>query len=261
MQLSNSSVIKSSQSIDEAINVIDTAYKNPNSTFEIEEISENSISINEYESLADTIIKNAKHKADSLILEATQKIAIQEKEAYENAYNQGKQNGYEDGYKEGQENIINKLTKEYEIKVNDMMEQSLEILRNAEDDYKAYMEEKQNIIEKTIFQIANKLAYAEIRKDYWVISILEPLLQDFRGEENLIIRCNAEHISDINDHLEEFRVRFSLKGEIFIVNDIRMEPGNVIIEKKSGRIEAGIDIAIEEIKKVLGDDICEAKND
>ena len=247
---SSYSVIKNPVTVESSSKVIKTEYKTHKEE-EFEQIVEEKFNIKDYEILGETIIKNARSKAESIMVEAIQKADLVEREAYEKGYEQGNKNGYEDGYKVGSENAY----KDLENKINDSMEIASNIINKAEDDYKAYMYAKKEQIEKTIFEIAKSLAFREIQKDNWVISLLEPILEDFKGEENIIIRTNEAHIDEINSNLDNFRMLYSLKGEIFVLKDMRMNPGNVSIEKKNGKVQVGIDIALKEIEKILTDEL------
>lgn len=256
------SVIKNPVEASNTARVITTEYVNPNlvveevEDIEVKVIEQPKVDIREYEALGETIIKNARTKAETITVEALQNSAVMEKEAYEKGYNQGTTNGYEDGYKAGQEAAL----KDLEAKVNEAMENAFRIVEKAEKDYKNYMEDKKSHIEQAIFEIAKTLAYKEINKDEWVNSLLYPLLEDFKGEENLIIKTNEIHIDDINSKIEEYKSLYNLKGEVFIIKDMRMNPGNIVIEKNTGKLEVGIDIALKEIEKIFSKEV-EATND
>lgn len=251
---SSYSVIKSTVASDTSSKVINTTYRyksdNQEDIIEQEPINYDLI-VKDYEALGETIFKNARAKADSLMIEATQRATVIEEEAYKRGHEQGLQNGYEDGHKEGYEAAC----KDLENKIKESMQTALDIVRKAEEDYKKYMIDKQKNIENTIFELSKSMAFREIEKDDWVVSMMEPLLEGYKGEANLIIRANKDHLQMINDNLENWKIIYGLKGEIFVVNDMRMNPGNIIIETKTGKVEVGIDIAIQEIEKILSEEM------
>lgn len=252
---SSYSVIKSNETSRNSCRVINTSYSAKCDDISIESYNKDEV-VKDYEVLGETIVKNARFKSEMILVEATKKAALMEKEGYQLGYSQGEKNGYEDGYSLGKEQALKELKSNIEEKMNE----AFSILKKAEFDYKEYMALKSKNIEKCILEIAKVLAFKEIEKDEWILSLLEPLLEGYKGESNIIIKVNKVHLDTIESQLERWKLIYGLKGDVFVIEDMTINQGNVVIEKRTGRLEVGIDIASKEIENILSEEF-EEKND
>lgn len=204
-----------------------------------------------YEKLGADIIKKAKSDAESILMESRRNAVEIEREAYENGYAQGKQNGYEDGFDKGYKESIERVKQETKDKVKEKIENAERILALANAEYQRYINEKEKEIVKLAYEMAKTIAGRELKKDEGIMPLIEDILNEFKNEENIIIRCNKLHIKPIEDKIEYYKKAYSIKGEIFILEDPLMEEGNAIIEKKSGKAVIGMDIALEKLEEAL----------
>lgn len=258
MQLSYN-LIKNSYALKSSKRIIETSYISKNEIEEIEveedeveEIEDKQYLIEyeikkNYEALGANIIKNAKTEGKEIIINS-QEIAFDiEKKAYEEGYNQGKLNGFEDGYNEGFEKV--KLDTENEIK--EKLEKSEWILKQADKEYKEYLINKEKEIIKLAFNMASVIAKKELEVSEGIITLIEDILEEAKGEENIIIKCNNVHVKVIKEKIDYYKKAYAIKGEIFILEDILMEPGNAIIDKSTGKAVVGLDIALEKLENAL----------
>ncbi|GAA0085601.1 FliH/SctL family protein [Clostridium sp. CTA-7] len=200
-----------------------------------------------YESLGANILKKAKTEAEELIMDTRKKAVEIEKEAYEDGYNQGKENGFEDGYKEG----LEKVRIETEGNVRENIEEAERILKSANLEYKEYLQEKEKKIIKIAFEMAKVIAKKEITASDGILPLLNNILEEAKGEENIIIKCNPVHVNSIEDKIDYYKKAYAIKGEIFILEDPLMESGNAVIEKNTGKAVIGLDIALEKLEEAL----------
>ncbi|MBS4804574.1 MAG: flagellar biosynthesis/type III secretory pathway-like protein [Clostridium sp.] len=200
-----------------------------------------------YEIIGANIIKKSKEEADEIIEKANEIKGEIEKKAYEEGYNQGKQNGYEDGYTEG----LNKVQIDTEDKIRERIEKAEEILSKANNEYIEYLNEKEKEIISLAFEMASVIAKKEISSSDGILPLLEDILSDAKGEENIIIKCNSIHIKGIEEKLKYYKKAYAIKGEIFVLEDPLMEEGNAIIEKNTGKAVIGLDIALKNLEQAL----------
>lgn len=200
-----------------------------------------------YENLGANILKKAKTEAEELLMQTRKNVVEIEKKAYEEGYRQGKENGFEDGYKEGSE----KIKIETESMVKEKIEKSEKILKYANIEYKDYLVNKEKDIIKLAYEMARIIAKKELKESDGITSLIEDVLKDAKGEENIIIRCNQDHIKAIEEKRDYYKKAYAIKGEIFILEDPLMESGNAIIEKDTGRAIVGLDIALEKLEEAL----------
>ncbi|GAB6167702.1 FliH/SctL family protein [Clostridium carnis] len=204
-----------------------------------------------YENIGEGIIKRAKMEAEKILIEARTTAANIEKDAYEQGYNQGQKNGYEDGYNSGYKNGYENITRETEEKVTKDIEEAHNILKNANEDYLKYIEEKQKEIIILALEMAKIIAGQKICCDEGIISLVEPLVEEAKGEENIVIRCNKTHIEAIKAKSDYYKKAYNIKGEIFLIEDPLMKSGNAVVERKTGKTIVGMDITLEKLEEEL----------
>lgn len=249
---SSYSVVKSNYVLDGKEKTITTEYEMPDiMNTDDENLSQLELErknyIASYENIGRNIIADAKRECEKLKLQTMQKVEIIEKEAYQKGYEQGKSNGYEDGKKEAIDSILPQAQAEAESIRNE----ALQILSKAKDDYNKYMNDKSIEIIKLSFNIAEKILKREVLKDEGIDSMLEEAFEQSKGEDNFVIRCNSAHVKELKLKTENWKKKYNISGEIFIMEDDEMEPGNAWVEKPSGKIEIGIDIGLEKIEKAI----------
>lgn len=203
--------------------------------------------IKNYEKIGQNIIEDAKRKRDEYIVEMVEKAKVIEKEAYEKGYSQGVINGEEDGKKEAYESCIPNAIK----KAEEIISNAEETLKSAKKNYEAYLEEKKSEILELSITIAEQVIKKELEDKAGLNSMLENALKDSKGLDNVIIKCNSVHIDEIKSQCETWKTINNIIGEIFVISDNNMKPGNAVIEKSTGKVEVGIDIGLNKIKEVL----------
>ncbi|NLL29450.1 MAG: flagellar biosynthesis/type III secretory pathway-like protein [Clostridiales bacterium] len=204
-----------------------------------------------YEKLGADIIRKAKSEAEAIIMGSRQNAVLIEKEAYEKGYAQGKQNGYEDGFDKGYKESIERVKQETKDKVKEKIEIAERILASANTEYLDYINTKEKEIVALAFEMAKAIAGRELKKDEGIMPLVEDILNESKNEENIIIRCNKVHIKPIEEKIEYYKKAYSIKGEIFILEDPLMEEGNAIVEKNSGKAIVGMDVALEKLEEAL----------
>lgn len=251
MQLSYN-LIKSNSALESYKKKIETNYVRKEESLEENNQLEDRKSIEDeirrsYENLGANILRKAKIEAEELLMQS-RKTAIEiEKTSYEEGYAQGKENGFEDGYNEGLQKV--KLDTEDEVREN--IKKSEKILECANSEYKEYLQKKEKDIIKLAFEMASIIAKRELQVPDGILPLLEDVLNEAKGEENIIIKCNSIHIKAISDKVDYYKKAYAIKGEIFILEDPLIESGNAIVEKNTGKAMIGLDIALEKLEEAL----------
>lgn len=244
---SSYNVIKKYDAVSGSEKSVDTVYKN------VEEVEEEVMSINgdylmkRYEALGNNIIRNSKSKSEKIINDAIISSNKIEKTAYEKGYEQGSKNGYEDGYNKG----IEEARIEYEAKARTIIGQAEYILKTAKEDYDNYMSDKRCEIINLSLEIAKVITKRELIDLDGISDLIENVLENAKGEENIIIRINPCNVESIREKSDEWKVKYGIKEEIFILEDSFTNEGNAFIEKTTGKTEVGIDIGFQGIEEYL----------
>lgn len=204
-----------------------------------------------YESLGENIIKRSKMEAEKIIMDSRRAAVDIEKEAYEKGYSQGQKNGYEDGVKDGYNKGLEQINLDTEAEVKTAIDKAERILELSNSEYKKYIKEKEEEIIKLAFEMAKIIADRELTEKDGLLPIIEKILNDSKGEENIIIRCNSEHIESIEEKIPYYKKAYAIKGEIFVLEDPLMEAGNAVVEKNTGKAVIGLDIGFERLDEAL----------
>lgn len=248
MQLSYN-LIKNTTALKSSHKLIETNYS---TKIEIDGEKKDKLSVEEeikksYELLGANIVKKSKSEAEEIVMKARVISAEIERKAYEEGYNQGKANGFEDGYNKGLEKIKNDIEEE----VREKIEKAEEILKKANKEYKEYLSEKETEIINLAFEMASIIAKKELEVGDGILPLIEDVLEDSKGEENIIIKCNSIHINAIEDKINYYKKAYAIKGEVFILENPLMEAGNAVIEKSTGKAVVGLDIGLEKLEAAL----------
>lgn len=245
---SSYSLIKKERALQGEVRRINTSYKEEieEDIYNNEETESHSYE-NEYEELGKTIILEAYKKRDEILIDAMKETQIREKEGYDKGYNQGRLNGYEDGKREAIESVLPEAKEE----ANKILERAQKILLSAEEDYKNYIQEKEKEILDLVIAIAEKVLNKEITDNSAIVSMVEAAIEDAKGEENIVIKCNPVNEEKIRENIKLWQVNYSIKGEIFIYSVDNMEIDKVVIEKNSGKTEVNATEALKEVKEAI----------
>lgn len=249
---SSCNLIKSTVATKGNDKIIATRYNNKNLREEQQdeeqedEVEVNSI-IQSYENIGIGIVKNAKKEAEEIVLKSLEEAAISERVGYDSGYSKGSENGYEDGYKKGYE----KSLMDTEAKVKKDIEKAESILALAYCDYENYMNEKRSKILNLALEMAKVISGKELKLSEGVLHLIDPILEKSKGEENIVIKCNPVHRESIRERLNYWQKAYAIKGEIFVLEDTLMEPGNAEIQKRTGKTIVGMDIALEKLEELI----------
>ncbi|WP_297416960.1 FliH/SctL family protein [Clostridium sp.] len=200
-----------------------------------------------YEDIGHRIIQDAKKEGQVIALRAQMDANVAEKEAYEKGYAQGIENGYDDGFKKAYEETIEAA----KVEAAEIINKAEQLLKSAHENYEKYLEDKKVEVIKLALEIAESITKKELSKEESLNSIVEEAFKISKGEDNVILKVNSIHAEELKSQVEKWRVAYSIKNEIFIIEDNFMEPGNAILEKSSGIVKVGVEIGMEQIRKAL----------
>lgn len=196
-----------------------------------------------YEALAKTMIENARRQSEEILIRAHEEARNIEQQAFQQGYELGQEQGYKDAYEE----TIEKAT----IEADGMIQNAVDILQSAKLQYEDYLWSKQ----QELLQLAVNMAEAVLRKRLENTEGLEEMifetLNNARNSETYVIRVPLKDVAELKERVADWKERLALKGEVFIIGDDSLTPGNAVVEKSSGKIGIGIDIGMESIRQAL----------
>ena len=197
--------------------------------------------------ICDDMISKAQEESEKIIQQAKDEYEDIKKKAYEEGHNIGMKNGYEDGYKESYEDNIEKAKQESEQIIN----KANYTLMQANEQVVGFLKENKKEIISLSISIAEKVLKEKFQDTNAMNNLIEATINEYEIKENFVIRTNAIYVEEVNEKLNQLKNQQVVKGEIFVLSDELIEPGNAIIETNKGRLIVGIDCILEKVKEEL----------
>ncbi|MCM8710971.1 flagellar assembly protein FliH [Clostridium sp. SYSU_GA19001] len=247
MQLSYN-VIKNNSIKNSGFKSIVTEKEFPAAKAETEENIKNNIE--SYENLAKTMLENARRQSERILSKAyeearalEEEASVKSQEVYERAYRQGYEEGYSKAY--------NEALKKAETERNSIVSTAEKLLKNAKIEYEKYLESKALEIKDLILTIAETVFKREVEAEDFINNMIFEALENSKNAKNFIIRCNAVYVEELKLQAESWKEQLGYIGDIFIVRDDSIEPGNALIDKGNGKVTVGVKFALEKMKAIL----------
>ena len=216
------------------------------------------VHIESYENLAKTILENARRQGEQIIAKAYEDVRRLEEDALikaEQIKKAAHETGYMEGYEEGKQEGFNKAYKET---IESAMHESENIIANAHDvlnnakaEYENYMKKKEKEIKELIVTISKSVLKREIEDNGLINKMIFDALENSKNARNFILRCNNMHIDELKNQVDNWKEQLGFFGDIFVLKDNSLEPGNVVIDKGNGKIVVGLDYALQRISEIL----------
>jgi len=195
----------------------------------------------------ESIIAEAREKADSIINEAKLKASMIIKEAEEEAnkltneiIENARKAGYEKGYIEGRNQYEN-LIKEAEL-----------IRENAKAEYKEILAGIEKDVINLSFEIAEKvLAYEIDTNKEGILHLVKQAIEKCTNRESIIIKVSPADYDTINQNTEKLREMIEDLGNLQVKKDLSLKSGNFLVENLYGSIDAGIETKLKKIEEAF----------
>ena len=196
-----------------------------------------------YESIACSIVDNARRESERIISKAVVDAAQAKTQAFKEGLEQGHKEGYENGYNEA----MGKARSDAEI-VRTMAD---ELLTAAKGEYNQYLIDKQQHIKALVVSLAENILKREVvEKD----ALNEMIFNCIKAERNIkfyIVKSNSSHFAAIKQQIENWKSKIAFQGDIFVIEDNFLDDGTAIIEKDTGKSIVSIAYGIEKITEVF----------
>lgn len=210
--------------------------------------------IESYENLAKNMIENARKQSEAILQKAYEEAKkIQndasaaarelQQRAYDNGYNEGKQDGFNKAYSE----TIESAKAESQNIVNN----AEELLKSAKVEYENYVQSKFHELNDLIVTIAEKVLKRRFEDKEAIGNMIYEALEISKGSRNFIIRCNERYVDELKCQIFSWKEQLGFTGDIFVIKDDSLELGNALIDKGNGKIEVGIKFALRRIREIL----------
>lgn len=195
---------------------------------------------NEYQEASKQILKKANSAAEEIIEKALQEsFAIQEK-AKKEGHDEGFKAGFSEGLSQFKQATKKSLSNIGKI-VNETVNQKNKIIAEAEED-----------ILKLTFAIVSKIIKAElsVSKEI-VLNSARKALQKVISDSKIKLKVSPHDYETLREHIDDIASKTGVTSVIDIVPDSNITAGGCLLETDSGRIDAQIEVQLDEIEKSL----------
>lgn len=206
--------------------------------------------IESYENLAKNIIENARRQSEQILIRAYEDAKSIEEEALKQA-ERLKSEAYEQGAAEGYNTAYNETLNKAKVDGDAIIASASKLLNNAKEEYEIYMQAKSKEIGELALTIAKAVLKKEIQDTNSINSMIYDALSESKNSRNFIIRCSSIYVEELKKQCSDWKQQLGFKGDIFIVGDDTLEPGNAVIDKGNGKIVVGIDYALQRVEEIL----------
>lgn len=210
--------------------------------------------IESYENLAKNILENARKQSEQMVARAYQEARSIEEAALSQA-EQLRNNAYEEGFSQGQQEGFNKAyfdtIEKAKAEGEDIIASAEALLKDAKQEYEAYVQRKSVELNELIVTIAKTVIKREVENSMDISNMIYDALENSKNSQSFIIRCNEKHVEDLKQEINNWKEQLGFFGEIFVLKDESIEPGNALIDKGNGKIEVGINYALQRVRDIL----------
>ena len=225
--------------------------RSPLNLYEEDTVDDEDVKVEEMETSLgidpESIVAEAREKADLIINEAKLKASMILKEAEEEAnkltneiIENARKTGYEKGCIEGRNQYEN-LIKEAE-----------RIREQAKTEYKEILAGIEKDVINLSFEIAEKVLTYEIDTNKeGILHLVKQAIEKCTNRESIIIKVSPGDYDIIYQNTEKLREMIEDLGNLQIKKDLSLKSGNFLVENLYGSIDAGIETKLKKIKEAF----------
>lgn len=183
-----------------------------------------------------------KNGLEQLRKEEQQKIGIEAEAKWEQAQQEGFQQGYDE--------VIQKLEQEYQQK----KEQLSEITKSAyQEKEKIVFEAEYTILELSI-SIAERILQAELEISLdKIVPMIQEALKEVSERGDITIQVSPQAYTALQAHMDELKMYVDSNSNLKLIADYKYQGPGCMIHTPNGSYDVIIDHQLEEIKKHLLD--------
>ncbi|MDF2882603.1 MAG: flagellar assembly protein FliH [Clostridiaceae bacterium] len=247
-----SSVIKDGNILHQGEKRICTKYDTKNDNPYLQNLEEDvKQSMDSYESIAKALIDNGRRKADIVIQNAFEQSEEIKRDAFDKAYEEGKEKGFNDAYEEGYKKNIEKAHIEAESIINKAKEESSNMLMSAKDEYLKYIKDRELEIKNLIVTVVENVLNREAKDPEALDEAVFQALNVIKSTSTFIIKTNSTYCESLKNKIEFWKEQLPFKGDIFVVLDNSIKEGNAEIQRDNGKITVSIDYSMEKVREAI----------
>lgn len=185
---------------------------------------------------AQDIIKDAEDKAHAIISDAQKNQASVNREAYQEGFGRGREEGFKEGELE-----VKRLADRLQTIIVKTMDKRQEILSETE----------QQIVDLVLLMTRKVVKVISENQRNVVVSNVVHALRKVKGRGDVIIRVNLADVGMTTEHTKNFIASAENVKNITVVEDSTVDQGGCIIETDFGAVDARIASQLNELEQKI----------
>lgn len=197
---------------------------------------------------AEKAMREAEQEAEIMLAGVRQQIQTEqmawqeEKKLLETeAKEQGFQEGVETGRQEGFETY------------SEMIEKARQVIEEAKQDCQSILTESEDIILHLALSAASKILDAEVKAESGYVEMVRQVIKEVKDQKKIAVYAHPEDYQVLLRQKEELINIVHFDADLAIYPDSELTRGACIIESPYGRLDAGIDSQLQEMRNKLFD--------
>jgi flagellar assembly protein FliH len=192
----------------------------------------------EAEDEAERLVEDARSTAERITREAEEKVDEIEKNAYQEGFERGNEEGFTSGEAE-----VERLIGVLHTIVNKAIEKRNEIIEVSETQ-----------LINLVLQIAQKVikVISENQKNVVINNVIQAL-RKLKTRGDVAVRVNLDDVKLTSDHIKDFMRMVENVKSITVLEDSSVDKGGCVIETDFGEIDARISSQLREIEEKILD--------
>ena len=198
------------------------------------------------------IIEQARAEAEGILIAArleAEKMADEAKFRAEMLFEQKKHQGYQEGVSKLQDEILERkavLEAEFREKEAELEKQALEL----QADYEAKLDVLEADMVDVMIRVFHKVFNIQFdNKKQIILHLIKDTLLGIDSCKEFIIRVAEGNYKFIESHVADIKEKIGNDVSIDIVNDMKLEENDCIIETATGVYNCGIDMVLSNLEK------------
>ncbi len=186
----------------------------------------------------DQLLKNAENEIEELKQAWEAEKQDLQNEAYQNGFDQGVQQGEKDGY----DSYIDKLKV-----ANGIIEQAKERHDNI-------VKSSEETIAEIALQCSGKILHQQLEDSpEMFLPLVKKVVQDVQDQPEIVVYVHPDQYGTVHSQTEELKRLVGHKTQLTLYADEDLVPFSCLIESPFGRVDAGIDSQLTELRKKVLD--------
>jgi flagellar assembly protein FliH len=192
---------------------------------------------------AEMLVQKAKAEAKNIRINIeaerqqwNSELEMQKEEARQDGYLAGLNAGKEEGY----------------MQYISYLEDAREIVQQSKEDYIGKILSAEETIVKLAVKLAEKLIFIEMEEHpEWFLELVKKAINEVREYPEIKIFVHPIHYGHVLKQKNELENMLMSKSDLFIFPDDALPEGSCQIESPFGKVDAGIDVQLQQLKQQM----------